>query len=380
MKILQITPYFLPHTGGVEQYVFNLSKYLVKQGHHVEVITSNIPIGLKNEESYGICINRLKSYGEPLRNPIIPNILFSLKNLNDYDVINIHNIYAFSSIFTGINNNQIKTPMVLTHHGKLQFGSFLKDKIVHFYELSIAKKILNHIDCGIALTTPDANFLSTLGMKKERIRIIPNGIDISEFENFNNLDPTMIRESLGLKNKFTLLCVGEITHRKGVKYLIGAMSEIKNHISHEEIALLIIGTGPELKNIQALIKKMNLEKYIFLKGRVSHLELMQYYKAASLFVLPSLSEGMPTVILEALYFNLRVITTDIPNLRDSFEDMAVFVPPKNENKLADAILDEFIENESRNNQKLNHKNYVELNYSWENLSKQYEKIYQELGG
>jgi glycosyltransferase involved in cell wall biosynthesis len=260
----------------------------------------------------------------------------------------------------------------------LQFGSFLKDTIVHFYELSIAKKILNNVDCSIALTTSDANFLSTLGMKKERIRIIPNGIDISEFENFNSLNPTFIRESLGLKNKFILLYVGEITHRKGIEYLIGAMSEIKNHIPNEEIALFIIGTGPEIKSIQTLIKKMNLEKYIFLKGRVSNLELMQYYKVASLFVLPSISEGMPTVILEALYFNLRVITSDIPNLRDRFEDMAVFVPPKNENKLAGAILDEFNENESRNNQKLNYKKYVELNYSWAILSKKYENIYKNL--
>jgi len=378
MKILQITPYFLPHTGGVEQYVFNLSKYLVKQGHQVEVITSNIPIGLKNEKSNGITITRLKSYGEPLRNPITPNILGLLKNLNGYDIINIHNIYAFSSIFASIKTNQITIPIVLTHHGKLQFGSFLKDNIVHFYELSIAKKILNNVDCSIALTTSDANFLSTLGMKKERIRIIPNGIDISEFENFNSLNPTFIRESLGLKNKFILLYVGEITHRKGIEYLIGAMSEIKNHIPNEEIALFIIGTGPEIKSIQTLIKKMNLEKYIFLKGRVSNLELMQYYKVASLFVLPSISEGMPTVILEALYFNLRVITSDIPNLRDRFEDMAVFVPPKNENKLAGAILDEFNENESRNNQKLNYKKYVELNYSWAILSKKYENIYKNL--
>jgi len=380
MKILQITPYFLPYTGGLEQYVFNLSKYLVKRGHHVEVITSNIPIGLKNEESNGFSITRLKSYGEPLRNPIIPNILFSLKDLNDYDVINIHSIYALSSIFAIIKNCQIKTPIVLTHHGKLQFGTFLNDIIVHFYEVSIAKKILNNINCSIALTTSDANFLSTLGMKRERIRIIPNGIDISEFESFNNLDPLLIRESYGLKNKFVILYVGVITHRKGIKYLIEAMSEIKNRISHEKIALLIIGTGPELKSIQALVKKMDLEKYIFFKCRVSNLELMRYYKAASLFVLPSLSEGMPTVILEAFYFNLPVITTDIPNLRDSFHDMAILVPPKNKSKLAAAILDTFYDNESFNKQKLNYKKYIELNHSWEDLSKQYEKIYQNLEG
>ena len=123
---------------------------------------------------------------------------------------------------------------------------------------------------------------------------------------------------------------------------------------------------------------MGLEKYIFFKGQVSNRELMQYYKAASLFVLPSLSEGMPTVILEALYFNLPVITTDIPCLRDTFKEMAIFVPPKNEDKLAAAILDKFHEDISPDNLKFNGKEFVESNYSWSNLSKKYEEIYQKI--
>jgi len=380
MKILQITPYFLPHTGGVEKYVFNLSTCLVKQGHQVDVITSNIPAGLKNEERNGITITRLNTYGEPLRNPIVPNILFSLKEVNDYDVINIHNIYAFSSVFASIKKRQKSTPAVLTHHGKLQFGSGIKDTIVHLYEQTIAKKIVNTVDCSVALTASDAHFLSTLGMNSDNIQLIPNGLDIAEFEGFNHLDPLLCRESLGLKNKFILLYVGEITYRKGVNYLIGAMSEIKKRISPEEIAVLIIGSGPELTSIRAMVKRLDLEKYIFIKGRVANEELMQSYKAASLFVLPSLSEGMPTAILEALYFNIPVITTDIPNLRDSFKDMAILVPPKDEKRLTAAILDAFYEKESLDKQNLPFKKYVELHYSWQNLSKHYEKLYQNLGG
>jgi glycosyltransferase involved in cell wall biosynthesis len=380
MKILQISPYFLPHTGGVEKYVFNLSTCLVKQGHQVEVITSNIPAGLKNEERNGLTITRLNTYGEPLRNPIVPNILFSLNEVNDYDVINIHNIYAFSSVFASIKKRRKRIPLVLTHHGKLQFGTGIKDTIVYLYEQTIAKKIVSNVDCSVALTASDAQFLSTLGMDTDTIRLIPNGIDIAEFEQFNNLDPIRCQESLGLKEKFIILFVGEITYRKGIHYLIGAMSEIKNTISPEEIALLIIGSGPELKSIQTMVKRLDLEKYIFIKGRVANEELMQSYTAASLFVLPSLSEGMPTAILEALYFNIPVITTDIPNLRDSFKEMAILVPPKDEKRLTAAILDAFYEKESLDKQHLPYKKYVESHYSWQNLSKHYEKIYQNLGG
>jgi glycosyltransferase involved in cell wall biosynthesis len=129
-----------------------------------------------------------------------------------------------------------------------------------------------------------------------------------------------------------------------------------------------------------MVKRLDLEKYIFIKGRVANEELMQSYTAASLFVLPSLSEGMPTAILEALYFNIPVITTDIPSLRDSFKEMAILVPPKDEKRLTAAILDAFYEKESLDKQHLPYKKYVESHYSWQNLSKHYEKIYQNLGG
>jgi glycosyltransferase involved in cell wall biosynthesis len=378
MKILQIAPYFLPHTGGVEQYVFNLSKYLVKQGHQVEVITSNSPIGLKNEKRNGIDITRLKCYGEFLRNPITLDSLFLKKELNDFDIINIHNIYAFSSIFAGIKTDTLHTPLVLTHHGKLKFGSFFKDTLVHFYEGSIGKKIVSNIDCSIALTQTDADFLSNLGMKKERIRIIPNGIDTSVFENFHSVDTTSLRESFGLSNKFILLYVGEITHRKGIKYLIGAMAEIRNHISHQDIALLVVGSGPELKNMQGLVKKMNLEKYISFKGRVPFSELVEFYQTANVFILPSISEGMPTAVLEALFFNLPVITTDIPTLRDSFPNLALFVHPESEREIAEEILKLVNNREYTTTINSNTKSFVESHYSWSILSKKYENIYQKL--
>lgn len=376
MKILQITPYFLPHTGGVEQYVFNLSKYLVKQGHQVEVITSNIPVGLKNEKIQGINIIRMKSYGEILRNPITPSSF--LKDIHDFDIINVHNIYALTSFFATIKNYPIKTPLVLTHHGKAKFDSHIKNSAVRFYEMSIAKKLLNRIDCSIALTKSDADFLSTLGMKKEHIRIIPNGIDIPEFKQFHHADPPLFRESMGLKNKFVLLYVGEISDRKGIKYLIGAMAEIKNHIPHEEIALIIIGSGPELRKNQVLVKNLNLDSYISFKGRIPFSELIEFYNTSDVFILPTLSEGMPTAILEALFFNLPVITSDIPPLRESFNNLALFVPPENEKELAGQILT--LANNPTYTDKINSdtKSYVEAHYSWSILAKKYEDIYQKL--
>jgi glycosyltransferase involved in cell wall biosynthesis len=70
MKILQVSPYFPPHIGGQERYIFNLSKYLVKWGHEVHVITSNFPKTKEYEEIEGITVERQKVIMRPLRNPL----------------------------------------------------------------------------------------------------------------------------------------------------------------------------------------------------------------------------------------------------------------------------------------------------------------------
>ena len=75
MKILQLTPYFLPYMGGIEKYVHNLSKFLVERGHELEIITSNFPKTKKFEIMDDIVIRRHACVVRPLRNAIVPSFL-----------------------------------------------------------------------------------------------------------------------------------------------------------------------------------------------------------------------------------------------------------------------------------------------------------------
>ncbi len=84
MRIAQITPYFLPHNGGMEMYVYNLSKGLIDAGHTVEVITANVPPGRAIEIMDGIIVRRLKCIGEPLRNPLVPSIFLLRDELKKF--------------------------------------------------------------------------------------------------------------------------------------------------------------------------------------------------------------------------------------------------------------------------------------------------------
>ena len=87
MRVLQVTSYFYPHIGGLEHYVYNLSKNLVEKGHEVVVCTSNIPESMRYETVDGMEIRRFRSLAEPLGNPLTPGMLKSLVQVKGFDIV-----------------------------------------------------------------------------------------------------------------------------------------------------------------------------------------------------------------------------------------------------------------------------------------------------
>ena len=115
------------------------------------------------------------------------------------------------------------------------------------------------------------------------------------------------------------------------------------------------------------------------KGKIDKPEILtSLYKSSDVFVLPSLSEGLPTVILEALYFQLPVIATDIPGISEYFKDYTFLVTPKDEQKLAEILLKLSDEEELIKTRKKTYmgKKLVETSYSWKSIAKEYEKLYK----
>lgn len=106
-----------------------------------------------------------------------------------------------------------------------------------------------------------------------------------------------------------ILSVARMAEPKDYKTLIDAYAIFKEKMK-EPINLVIIGDGPDRKKIETYIKEKNLEDTIFLLGSLNNIEM--FYKMAKIFVLSSKSEGLPTVIVEAMSFGKPVISTDAP--------------------------------------------------------------------
>ena len=110
-------------------------------------------------------------------------------------------------------------------------------------------------------------------------------------------------------------------------------------VLYTTVELNIIGDGPERKNLHDLVKKFNLDDRVKLAGSVPHSEIPKWINLSNFLVLPSLNEGMPTVMLEALGCGKPVIATKVGGIPEIInEKIGVLVDKDNPDSLAQGLL------------------------------------------
>ena len=375
LRILQFVPYFIPYPGGQERYVYNLSKYLIKMGHEVHVITSDYPKSKEFEEIDGITVERYRPLARPLRNPIVPKFFQVPRRFSEFDVVHIHNEHAFSSMIAAYTKRKRDFPLILTNHGKLVFGHYIADRIERTYMRYIGRRVFNVSDAIIVNSESDKAFISQISPESSsKILILPNSIDPDALlEKFKNSH--VIHDEISAD--FIVLYVGALIKRKGVEWLIKALTMLRKSIN-KKIKCVLVGDGPDRKYFEALVRRYNLSSIVLFTGRISDEELIWWYNHSNIFVLPSLSEGLPTAILEAMYFGLPVIATDIPGVRDHFKDTAILVQPKNEHSLAAAITEIISNDDLRKRLSEKGKKLVEERYTWPVTAEKYVEVYKNV--
>jgi glycosyltransferase involved in cell wall biosynthesis len=204
------------------------------------------------------------------------------------------------------------------------------------------------------------------------VSCIPNGYDDRKF---TELDEQMCRENLNLPHdKTIILNVGNLYGEvKGHKYLIGAMAEVVKH--RNDVLCIIVGSGKLKNKIEKQIRNLNLENHVKLVGAKSHDEIPLWMNAADLFLLPSLNEGNPTVMFEALGCGKPFVGTRVGGIPEIIinDKLGILVEPGDTEGLAHAILraletewdEEYI------------REYAEQ-FTWDNIAKQIMKVYKSV--
>lgn len=204
-----------------------------------------------------------------------------------------------------------RKPLVVSYHYDLS-GQIKRERGKIFGLLSSFVEFvsLRNADLIIALTKKLKNNALKITNNNVKIEVIPNGVDIKRF---------VVCTSKKNSNRKTLLFVGRIHPIKGLKYLVNALCILKNKCGIK-LDLLIIGDGEYKKNLVSLVSKYNLNNQVFFLGSIDNNEIPLYYEKADIFVLPSLEEGMPNAILEAMASGVPIVAANVMGINDILTD------------------------------------------------------------
>ncbi|MCD5409931.1 MAG: glycosyltransferase family 4 protein [Methanocellales archaeon] len=366
MKVLQATPYFMPHVGGIQTHVLELSRTLVERGHEVVVLTSSVPKSVERERLNGIEVHRFPA----LNIPYVPLMPFLKKKISSYDADVFHSHCPppfFSHAFIGTH------PHVVTYHCDVQIPqSFMSIRIPKFISSGLewvhnrfyAAKILR--DCDRIITTTDSYAKTSAILKNMDYQVIPNAIRIEHFnEGRAKRDPTV-------------LFVGRITASKGLNYLVHAVPKVLEEIP--DVRFMIVGEGEEKENLIQLTKECGVENHVSFMGFIPSESLEEVYQCAGVLVLPSISrlEAFGIVLLEAMACATPVIATRIPGVMDVVDGAGLLVEPANSVSLANAILEILSDQKKAREMGKRGRRLIEENYTWDTVTNQIIDLYEEI--
>lgn len=216
------------------------------------------------------------------------------------------------------------------------------------------------------------NLFKDLGISHEKIYYVPNGYG----NQFNPMPISECRKRLNLpQEKKILLNVGNLYDVKGHAYFIKAFKQIIK--KRTDVLGIIVGSGKLESSLKKLIDKLDLNQYVYLVGKKPHNEVPIWMNACDIFVLPSLNEGNPNVMFEALGCGKPFVGTKVGGVPDviTSDKYGLLVEPANPTDLAEKIL-------AALNREWDREEILRYSeqYMWENIAKEFMNVYEQVLG
>ena len=332
MHIVQVSPWFYPHLGGVESHIMDLSRELASRGHEVTVVTTrHTPSAPVRETIDGFDIVRVKPRLVVLRTPVTPRIRAILRDL-PADIVHAHLPPPLSAHYAADAAGGRGLPLVLTYHCDVEIPSPLGSFVETLYRRSLGTSTLERAARVIVTTRTYA--ATSRAVWRQSPVVIPNAVDVHRFT--PEIDGVAVRQRLKIPlGRPVVLLVGRIVPHKGVEHFIEAARYLPG------TQLLVAGEGSSLEAMERLAEQLGVSDRVRFLGRVSQENLPKVYAASDVFVLPSVSrlEAFGIVALEAMATGKPVVVADIPGVREVIEDgrEGLLAEPVNPQDLAQKI-------------------------------------------
>ncbi|MEU6774064.1 glycosyltransferase family 4 protein [Streptomyces sp. NPDC046759] len=310
--IVQITPYYPPHLGGLERVVSNLAREQAKR-HDVRVLTTALGFAdaprIAREE--GVVVHRHRAV-EVAHTAVAPGLAAHLARLPRDAVLHLHCAHALLPEMVALTARLRGNRFLLHFHLDVDASGPLGTLLPHYKE-HIFGRVLRSAAGVIALTDAQAAFLTdTYRVRADRVHIVPNGVAEAYFMPAREVAP----------GPLNLLYVGRLGAQKNVARLLDAL-----HLTRGDVRLRIVGDGELRSRLEEQAGRLGLRNVEFSGGLLGE-DLVKAYADADAFVLPSDKEGMPLVVLEAMAAGLPVVATDVPGTQELVGGTGLLAAPE----------------------------------------------------
>ena len=325
--VLQVSKYYYPEVGGIEQVVRTLAEGLNDPDRAMRVLAAATGTSSGCAVINGVDTRKVASTGEVASTPMAPSFPACLvAAARSADIVHYHlpnPLAVVSHLLAGPDDARI----VATYHSDI-----VKQATALRLYRPLLRRFLREID-RIVVPSPalleNSEYLAPHGGKAT---VIPLSIELDDHGCYDGpaydlpIDPT----------KPTVLFVGRLSYYKGVEYLIDAMAELDSSAN-----LLIVGDGERRAALERRAREHGLADVAFL-GKVPDEKLAYCYRSADVFVLPSIapSEAFGIVQLEAMAQRMPVVNTDLPTGVPWVSidgETGLTVPPRDASALAGAL-------------------------------------------
>lgn len=380
LRVLLLNYEYPPLGGGAGNATRNTALELTRRGHRVHVLTSRQSEQSDVGTEAGLVVHRVRSTRVNIHQAglwgAVSFLLRAFFRLRRLAAMHNYEIYHFYfGLPTGLLaiyvHCVLKKPYVLALRGSDVPGydntrTYLRP--LHWC-LSPLTRFLWTRAAKVTALSNNLRELAQASVPGIPIEVIGNGVEASVFP---------ARPAPRFRKNLRLVCVCRLERRKGLTYLIEAMREL----SKDNVTLDIVGKGQREVQLRKLIERYSLENAVRLIGYVPQNNLEEHYKAADVFILPSLSESFGQALIEAMCSGLPVIASRAGGIPETLDDGigGVLIEPASSEAIVRAVRQLAADRSSLETMgRHNHRKAVQ-HYNWSGIASQYESLYRSILG
>jgi glycosyltransferase involved in cell wall biosynthesis len=370
-------------TGGADENTLFTVQGLNKKKYDVDLIIGeefdkNILNKVKNNNFNIIKIKGLKGKLNFLYDPIILLKLIKLLKINHYDIVHTHTTKA--GILGRIASRIAGVPVIIhgLHGSTFQaFNSGLLNWLLFLFERLTGRFTDAYISVSEVLSS---KYIEKGIGEKEKYYTVYSGMKLDKFYNIKkNIDYEKKQRELGINPRYFIIGnVARMEMRKGHKFLLDAFKKIIMERKDCPLKLLIIGEGEERGNLESYVRELNLEEKVIFTGYREDVE--EFMALMDIFVLTSLREGLPRVLVQAAAVGIPLIAFNVDGVSEIIKDNqnGFLIRPRDVEQLASRII-KYIDNQEL---VLLHsqrgREFIKDKWSIEDMVDKIDKIYQDL--